>query len=68
MSQGRPGEIVTVLKAIGPVVQTGSSPLLLLQVKPSGKQAQSGWDFVNGNRIEVGEQFVTTPEAKSEAM
>jgi methionyl-tRNA formyltransferase len=65
---GQPGEILTVLKAIGPVVQTGSGPLLLLQVKPSGKQAQSGWDFANGNRIETGEQFVTSPEAKPEAM
>jgi methionyl-tRNA formyltransferase len=54
-----PGTVLTVLKSMGPVVQTGAGPLLLQQVKPSGKKAQSGWDFANGNRIEGGEQFVT---------
>ncbi len=63
-----PGEILTVLKSIGPVVQTGAGPLLLHQVKPSGKKAQSGWDFANGNRIEAGEQFVTPSQAAPHAM
>ncbi|MDA0866876.1 MAG: methionyl-tRNA formyltransferase [Cyanobacteria bacterium] len=67
-SAGSPGEILTVLKAIGPVVQTGSGPLLLRQVKPSGKQAQTGWDFANGNRLKEGEQFVTTPAPDVDAM
>jgi methionyl-tRNA formyltransferase len=29
--------------------------LLLLEVQPSGKRPQSGWDFVNGTRLNVGE-------------
>ena len=57
-----PGQVLTLLKSKGPVIQTGDGPLLLHQVKPSGKKAQSGWDFANGNRIEVGEQFVTTSD------
>lgn len=49
------GTIIGLLKGHGPVVQTGDGWLLLRQVKPSGKQAQSGGDFVNGSRLQVGE-------------
>jgi methionyl-tRNA formyltransferase len=28
---------------------------LLREVQPSGKRSQSGWDFVNGNRLGIGE-------------
>lgn len=52
-----PGTIVGLLKGQGPVVQTGDGLLLLLQVKPSGKQAQTGADFVNGSRLQV-EEFL----------
>ncbi|MGF1493398.1 MAG: methionyl-tRNA formyltransferase [Microcoleaceae cyanobacterium] len=52
---GQPGEIVTVIKKIGPVVQTGKGLLLLRELKPAGKRLQSGWDFANGTRIEPGE-------------
>lgn len=51
---GNPGEIVKTIKNQGAVVQTGSGWLLLKQVQLAGKRAQSGWDFVNGMRIEVG--------------
>ncbi|MEM7591775.1 MAG: methionyl-tRNA formyltransferase, partial [Cyanobacteria bacterium P01_A01_bin.83] len=51
---GKPGEIVTILKNQGAVVHAGSGLLLLKQVQLAGKRPQSGWDFVNGMRIEVG--------------
>jgi methionyl-tRNA formyltransferase len=51
---GKPGEIVRNIKNQGPLVQTGSGLLLLKQVQLAGKRPQSGWDFVNGMRLEVG--------------
>ncbi len=54
---GQPGAIVQKLKNQGAVVQTGSGLLLLKQVQLAGKRAQSGWDFVNGMRLEVGTVF-----------
>ena len=51
---GQPGEIVQSLKHHGAIVQRGSGLLLLKQVQLAGKRSQSGWDFVNGMRIEVG--------------
>ena len=52
-----PGTVVGLIKGHGPVVQTGHGWLLLREVKPSGKQAQSGHDFVNGSRLQSGEVF-----------
>jgi len=52
--KGKPGEIVKNIKNHGAIVQTGSGLLLLEQVQLAGKRSQSGWDFVNGMRIEVG--------------
>lgn len=51
---GKPGEIVRNIKNQGALVQTGSGLLLLKQVQLAGKRPQSGWDFVNGMRLEVG--------------
>lgn len=51
---GKPGEIVKNIKNLGAVVQTGSGLLLLKQLQLAGKRSQSGWDFVNGMRLEVG--------------
>jgi len=56
-TDGEPGTVVAIVKNFGPIVQTGDGFLLLHTVKPSGKKAQSGWDFANGNRLEPGEQF-----------
>jgi len=56
-----PGTIVGLIKGHGPVVQTGAGLLLLQQVKPGGKQAQSGYDFVNGSRLQVGDRFEPMP-------
>ncbi|GAB4536272.1 MAG: methionyl-tRNA formyltransferase [Pleurocapsa sp.] len=50
----QPGEIVRNVKNLGPLVQTGEGLLLLQQVQLAGKRSQSGWDFVNGMRLEVG--------------
>ncbi len=52
------GEIVAIAKNFGPVIQTRTGLLLLQSVQPSGKRVQSGWDFVNGNRLTVGERLV----------
>lgn len=51
---GQPGEIVKNIKNLGPLVQTGEGLLLLQQVQLAGKRSQSGWDFVNGMRLEAG--------------
>ncbi|MBH8567198.1 methionyl-tRNA formyltransferase [Nostoc sp. CENA67] len=54
---GSPGEVVSIAKGIGAIVQTGEGLLLLQKVQPAGKRPQSGWDFVNGTRLTVGEVF-----------
>ncbi|WP_375469000.1 methionyl-tRNA formyltransferase [uncultured Nostoc sp.] len=53
----RPGEVVSIAKGIGAIVQTGKGLLLLREVQLAGKRPQSGWDFVNGTRLTVGEVF-----------
>jgi methionyl-tRNA formyltransferase len=50
-----PGQIVYLAKLHGPVVQTGAGLILLQSVQVSGKRSQSGWDFVNGLRVQVGD-------------
>ncbi|MEM1309403.1 MAG: methionyl-tRNA formyltransferase [Cyanobacteria bacterium P01_H01_bin.153] len=52
-----PGTVAAIVKNVGPIIQTGDGLLLLHRVKPSGKKAQSGWDFANGNRLETGEKL-----------
>jgi methionyl-tRNA formyltransferase len=56
-----PGTIVALLKNHGAVVQTSDGLLLLREVQPAGKRAQSGWDFVNGLRVTVGERLGGSP-------
>ena len=55
---GQPGEVVKILKNFGPVVQTGDGLVLLKEVQLAGKPPRSGWDFVNGMRLLVGEMLV----------
>jgi methionyl-tRNA formyltransferase len=50
-----PGEVANIIKGYGPALQTGKGLLLLQEVQQAGKRPQSGWDFVNGNRVAVGE-------------
>ncbi|MBK1987509.1 methionyl-tRNA formyltransferase [Sphaerospermopsis aphanizomenoides BCCUSP55] len=52
---GQPGEVVSIVKGLGAIVQTGEGLLLLKEVQLSGKRPQSGWDFVNGTRLTAGE-------------
>ncbi|MEO1429314.1 MAG: methionyl-tRNA formyltransferase [Cyanobacteria bacterium J06632_19] len=54
---GKPGEVVTIVKGIGAIIQTGKGLLLLQEVQLAGKRPQSGWDFVNGSRLTVGEEL-----------
>ncbi|MDZ8077577.1 MAG: methionyl-tRNA formyltransferase [Nostoc sp. DcaGUA01] len=53
----RPGVVVSIAKGVGAIVQTGEGLLLLREVQLAGKRPQSGWDFVNGSRLTVGEVF-----------
>jgi methionyl-tRNA formyltransferase len=52
-----PGTIVSLLKGQGAVVQTGAGALLIREAQLAGKRSQSGWDFANGTRLQVGEVF-----------
>lgn len=52
-----PGEVVNIVKGIGPVMQTGEGLLLLRVVQLAGSRTQSGWDFANGSRLSVAEML-----------
>ena len=51
------GEIVTIVKNLGVVIQTGDGLLFLREAQLAGKRPQLGWDFANGSRLEVGERL-----------
>jgi methionyl-tRNA formyltransferase len=51
------GKVTEVRKGKGFVIQTGKGLLLIKEVQPAGKKLQSGWDFVNGARIAIGESL-----------
>lgn len=50
-----PGTVVSIVKGLGAVMQTGTGLLALKEVQLAGKKSQSVSDFVNGNRLTVGE-------------
>ncbi|MGK7889989.1 MAG: methionyl-tRNA formyltransferase [Leptolyngbyaceae cyanobacterium] len=50
-----PGTVVALVKNTGGLVMTGDGLLLIREAQLAGKRSQSGWDFVNGTRMEVGE-------------
>lgn len=54
-TSGHSGEVISIIKGIGPLIQTGEGLLLLREVQLAGKRVQSGWDFANGVRLAVGE-------------
>ncbi|WP_009631010.1 methionyl-tRNA formyltransferase [Synechocystis sp. PCC 7509] len=54
-SSSPPGTVVAIIKGMGAAIQTGDRLLLLTEVQLAGKKPQSGGDFVNGNRLLVGE-------------
>lgn len=64
-----PGTVIGIVKHLGPIVRTGKGSLLLRQVQPSGKRMQSGWDFANGFRLQLGEYLgesvVPPPQAEA---
>lgn len=51
------GKVVEICKGKGFILQTGNGLLLIKELQPAGKKLQSGWDFVNGMRIAIGENF-----------
>lgn len=53
----QPGQVIEILKGLGPIVQTGEGYLLLREVQMSGKRPMSGWDFVNGARVTIGDSM-----------
>lgn len=55
VSVAQNGEVVAILKNFGAVVKASQGLLLLREVQLAGKKTQSGWDFVNGMRVKVGE-------------
>lgn len=52
-----PGTVVGVLKNWGAIVQTGDGLLIITEAQLAGKRSQSGWDFVNGSRLQAGERL-----------
>ena len=56
-SNYNPGEVVSLAKNLGIIVQTGSGLILITKIQPPGKGIQSAWDFANGNRLSIGAKF-----------
>jgi len=56
-SDRTPGTVVGLAKKLGAIVQTGKGKLLLREVQLAGKRSQSGWDFVNGMHLQVGDSL-----------
>jgi methionyl-tRNA formyltransferase len=52
------GNLVELRKNMGFVIQTSEGLLLIKEVQPAGKRSQTGWDFANGSRLQVGEVFI----------
>lgn len=52
-----PGTVVGLAKGWGVMLQTGKGQLLLTEVQPHGKRPQRGWDFVNGQRLSIGDRL-----------
>ena len=51
------GKVAEIPKGKGFAVYTGKGLLLITELQPAGKKLQSGWDFVNGARIAIGESL-----------
>jgi methionyl-tRNA formyltransferase len=52
------GTISSIEKNIGFTVSTGDGLLLIKEVQPAGKRSQSGWDFVNGTKLQIGDVLI----------
>ncbi len=66
-SNRTPGGVVAIAKNLGAIIQTGDGLLFLREVQLAGKRSQSGWDFANGSRLEVGEVLGQGEERMAEA-
>ncbi len=53
--QGKPGEIIEIIKNEGIVVQCGEGYLLVKQVKLESGKAMSSYEFLQGHKIKIGE-------------
>ena len=51
------GQILTLDKNLGPVIQTADGAVAITAVKPAGKKAMSGREFLNGYRLAAGERL-----------
>ncbi len=51
------GTVTQLIRNQGFQVNTSDGQLLITQVHPPGKRAQSAWDYVHGSRMEVGERL-----------
>ncbi len=54
--EGRPGEVLAA-RGAGPLIQTGTQALRLLELQPAGRAAMSGAAFLCGHRFSEGEQL-----------
>ena len=50
-----PGTVIYLMKNTGAFVMTGDGLILIREAQMAGKRSQSGWDFVNGTRMAIGE-------------
>lgn len=62
-----PGTVASIIKGMGPVIQTGSGMLLLQEVQIAGKRSQLGTDFANGNRLTVGEVLAESSNIQADS-
>lgn len=53
-----PGQVVSMDKNRGPIVKTGDGTIVLTVLKPQGKKAMSGDEFLRGYKPAVGEQLL----------
>ncbi|MGE0487752.1 MAG: methionyl-tRNA formyltransferase [Vulcanimicrobiota bacterium] len=56
-AEGRPGEVIDVLKGEGPVVACGQGSVVLLEVKPPGKKWMDAWSYQQGAKLVPGVRF-----------
>jgi len=52
-----PGQVAGINKNMGPAIMTGDGTLILTMVKPQGKKAMSGGEFIRGYKPEAGEML-----------
>ncbi|MGF6906579.1 methionyl-tRNA formyltransferase [Fusobacterium sp. PH5-44] len=51
---GQVGQVVEILKGLGPVIKVNDGSIVILEGKPENKKNQNGNDIVNGNVLKLG--------------